>query len=90
MTTPSIRQSTRPLRWLANAHALSAFTALVACDERSAAPDHVSEDDAWHIPVYLTEITHTPLLPRKVVTRLTKLDRRLRAANEFGMRRKAG
>jgi len=34
------------LRWLANAHALFAFTALVACDERSAALDHFSEDDA--------------------------------------------
>lgn len=51
---------------------------------------HVSEDDPWHIPTYLTEITHTPLLPRKVVSRLTKLDPRLRAANEFGMNRKAG
>ena len=51
---------------------------------------HVSEEDPWHIPIYLTEITHTPLLPRKVVSRLTKLDPRLRAANEFGMRRKAG
>lgn len=51
---------------------------------------HVAEDDPWHIPNYLTEITHTTLLPRKVVSRLTKLDPRLRAANEFGMRRKAG
>jgi hypothetical protein len=51
---------------------------------------HIAEDDPWHIPIYLTEITHTPLLPRKVVGRLTKLDPRLRAANEFGMRRKAG
>ncbi|MBI2688214.1 MAG: hypothetical protein HYX27_18065 [Acidobacteria bacterium] len=49
----------------------------------------VSDDDPWHIPNYLTTITHTPLIPRKVVARLTPLDSRLKAAGEFGMR-KAG
>lgn len=48
-----------------------------------------SEDDPWHIPNYLTTITHTPLIPRKVVARLTPLDARLKAAGEFGMK-KAG
>ncbi|MBM3783638.1 MAG: hypothetical protein FJW30_04715 [Acidobacteria bacterium] len=47
---------------------------------------HVDEEDVWHIPVHLAEVAHTPLLPRKVAQRLTRLDRRLRAANEFGMR----
>jgi len=45
-----------------------------------------SEEDPWQIPNYLTTITHTSLIPRKVVARLTPLDARLKAANEFGMR----
>ncbi|MFN0105062.1 MAG: hypothetical protein ACKV2U_23630 [Bryobacteraceae bacterium] len=48
-----------------------------------------SEEDPWHIPNYLTTISHTPLIPRKVVARLTPLDRRLKAAGELGMK-KAG
>jgi hypothetical protein len=47
------------------------------------------EEDPWHIPNYLTTISHTLLIPRKVVARLTTLDPRLRAANEHGMK-KAG
>ena len=49
-----------------------------------------SEEDPWQIPNYLATITHTPLIPRKVVGRLTPLDSRLKAANEFGMHKKAG
>jgi hypothetical protein len=48
-----------------------------------------SEEDPWQIPNYLTTISHTPLIPRKVVARLTPQDSRLKAANEYGMR-KAG
>ncbi len=48
-----------------------------------------SEEDPWHIPNYLTTVSHTPLIPRKVVARLTPQDPFLKAANEFGMR-KAG
>jgi len=48
-----------------------------------------AEEDPWQIPNYLTTISYTKLIPRKVVSRLTPLDRRLRAANEFGMQ-KAG
>jgi len=48
-----------------------------------------AEDDPWQIPNYLTTISHTPLIPRKVVDRLTPLDSRLKAAGEFGMQ-KAG
>lgn len=48
-----------------------------------------SEEDPWQIPNYLTTISHTPLIPRKAVAKLTPLDSRLKAANEFGMR-KAG
>lgn len=46
-----------------------------------------SEDPPWQIPNYLTGVSHTPLLPRKAVARLTRCDRRLRAASEFAMRR---
>ena len=46
-----------------------------------------AENDPWHIPNYLTTIAHTPLIPRKVVHRLTPLDPRLKAAGEFGMRK---
>lgn len=46
-----------------------------------------AEDDPWHIPNYLTTISHTPLIPRKVVHRLTLQDARLKAAGEFGMRK---
>ena len=48
-----------------------------------------SEEDPWQIPNYLTTLSHTPLIPRKVVRKLTLLDSRLKAANEFGMK-KAG
>lgn len=48
-----------------------------------------AEEDPWQIPNYLTTITHTPLIPRKVVARLTPQDSRLKAAGEFG-RQKAG
>lgn len=48
-----------------------------------------AEDDPWQIPNYLTTITHTPLIPRKVAARLTQQDSRLKAAGEFGMQ-KAG
>lgn len=48
-----------------------------------------AEEDPWHIPNYLTTISHTPLIPRKVVARLTLQDSRLKAAGELGMR-KAG
>lgn len=44
------------------------------------------EEDPWYIPEYLTTVSHTPILPRKAASRLTKQDARLRAANEFGMR----
>lgn len=46
-----------------------------------------AEDDPWHIPNYLTTISHTSLIPRKVVHRLTLQDPRLKAAGEFGMRK---
>lgn len=46
-----------------------------------------AEDDPWQIPNYLTTIRHTPLIPRKVVHRLTLQDARLKAAGEFGMRK---
>lgn len=46
-----------------------------------------AEDDPWQIPNYLTTISHTPLIPRKVVSRLTPQDPRLKAAGEYGMRR---
>jgi len=49
-----------------------------------------SEDDPWQIPNYLNTITYTPLIPRKVVARLTRADSRLKAANEYGMIQKAG
>lgn len=49
-----------------------------------------SEDDPWQIPNYLTTISHTTLIPRKVVARLTPADSRLKAANLYGMTRKAG
>lgn len=48
-----------------------------------------AEEDPWHIPNYLTTIAHTPILPRRVVARLTPQDPRLKAAGEYGMR-KAG
>ncbi|MBL8237639.1 MAG: hypothetical protein JNM66_09485 [Bryobacterales bacterium] len=48
-----------------------------------------AEDDPWQIPNYLTTISYTQIIPRKVVSRLTRQDQRLRAANEFGMQ-KAG
>ena len=48
-----------------------------------------AEDDPWQIPNYLTTVSHTTLIPRKSVAKLTQLDRRLKAANEFGMQ-KAG
>jgi hypothetical protein len=44
-------------------------------------------DDPWHIPCYLTAVGHTPLFPRKVVARLTRLDPVLKAAGKYGMRR---
>lgn len=46
-----------------------------------------AEEDPWQIPNYLTTVSHTPLIPRKVVARLTPSDPLLRAASEFGMRR---
>ena len=49
-----------------------------------------SEDDPWHIPNYLTTISHTMLIPRKVVLRLTPADSLLKAANKYSMNRKAG
>ena len=45
-----------------------------------------AEEDPWQIPNYLTTVSHTPLIPRKVVARLTHLDSRLKAAGEYGMR----
>lgn len=46
-----------------------------------------SAADPWQIPNYLTTISHTPLIPRRVVARLTTLDPRLKAAGEFGMQK---
>lgn len=46
-----------------------------------------SEEDPWHIPIYFTTVPHTPLLPRRAIAKLTPLDRRLRAAGEYGMQR---
>ena len=44
-----------------------------------------SEEHPWHIPNYLTTVSHTQLIPRKAVGKLTRQDPRLKAANEFGM-----
>ena len=44
-----------------------------------------SEEEPWHIPNYLATVSHTPLIPRKAVGKLTRQDPRLKAANEFGM-----
>ena len=46
-----------------------------------------SEEDPWQIPNYLTTVSHTLLIPKKVVARLTLSDPLLKAAGEFGMRR---
>jgi hypothetical protein len=46
-----------------------------------------AEDDPWQIPNYLTTVSHTPLIPKKVVARLTLSDPLLVAAGKFGMRR---
>ena len=40
-----------------------------------------AEEDPWQIPNYLTTVRHTPLIPRKVVHRLTLQDPRLKAGD---------
>src|SRR5215472_2451481 len=43
-----------------------------------------AEEDVWAIPVYLTEIAHTPLLTPELERRLMRIDRRLYAAGMVG------
>ncbi len=43
-----------------------------------------AEDDVWPIPQYLTEISHTLLLPRDLTRRLNRVDARLQAAGRLG------
>jgi hypothetical protein len=45
-----------------------------------------AEDHPWQIPNYLTTIRHTPLLPPRIIPKLTRLDLRRKAAGGFGMR----
>lgn len=42
------------------------------------------EEDVWEIPQYLCEIPHTPVITLLQEKRLSRLDRRLRAAESFG------
>ena len=43
-----------------------------------------SEEDVWPVPEYLLTISHTPLLPARVVSHLGTVDRRLFAAGLVG------
>jgi hypothetical protein len=43
-----------------------------------------AEEDVWMVPEYLCEIAHTPLLPRAVEARLSRVDDRLFAAGKLG------
>jgi len=43
-----------------------------------------AEDNVWMVPEYLTEIAHTPVLPRIIEPRLGRVDRRLFAAGVLG------
>src|SRR5579872_6858005 len=43
-----------------------------------------AEEDVWAIPEYLLEISHTPVLPRRLIPRLGRVDARLFAAGLLG------
>lgn len=43
-----------------------------------------AEGDVWAIPEYLLEIAHTPLLPRRIIPRLGRVDARLFASGLVG------
>ena len=43
-----------------------------------------SEEDVWMVPNYLTEITHTPVLSKAMLRRLSPMDKRLYAAGRLG------
>ena len=43
-----------------------------------------AEEDLWPVPEYLCTISHTPLLPPRVVRHLGRVDRRLFAAGLLG------
>jgi hypothetical protein len=43
-----------------------------------------AEEDVWPVPEYLCTISHTPLLPARVVRHLSRVDRRLFAAGLVG------
>ena len=47
-------------------------------------PWMTAEEDVWAVPEYLTSIAHTPLLPRRLVPRLGRVDDRLFAAGLVG------
>src|ERR1051326_2305216 len=44
----------------------------------------IAEEDVWAVPEYLTEISHTPLLPPRLVPTLGRVDERLFAAGLVG------
>ena len=43
-----------------------------------------SEEDVWVVPNYLTEISHTPLLTKSMLRRISRMDKRLFAAGRLG------
>ncbi len=43
-----------------------------------------SEEDVWVVPNYLTEISHTPLLTKPMLRRISRMDKRLFAAGRLG------
>jgi len=47
-----------------------------------------AEEDIWYVPEYLCEISHTPLLNRRQIRNLSRMDRRLFEAGQWGSVRK--
>jgi hypothetical protein len=43
-----------------------------------------SEEDVWLVPNYLCEIKHTPVLPRTMLRKVARMDKRLYAAGRLG------
>ncbi|HBY61472.1 MAG TPA: hypothetical protein DEH78_16745 [Solibacterales bacterium] len=43
-----------------------------------------AEGDVWEVPLYLTEVAHTPLLPARAARTLSRVDPRVFAAGKVG------
>jgi hypothetical protein len=43
------------------------------------------EEDVWAVPEYLCRIAHTPVVPPRIVSRLSRVDGRLFTAGLVGL-----